>query len=171
MYRLLLLSATVHVCRGRYTNLVDWLIDWSSHPWVLLFPVLLGPDGLQSTRHTVNSTRVSSWLIYQTVNSTQVNSTQESTRHTVNSKQLDTYVNTQQFNCSAIGLCSRRKANISEDRLNRNAKVVCTCIFCWSCLPTRWRSLTCISCHPSQKIILQSSGSRPTRDATARLCH
>ena len=28
MHRLLLLSAAVHVCRGRYTNLVDWLIDW-----------------------------------------------------------------------------------------------------------------------------------------------
>jgi len=28
--------------------------------------------------------------------------------------QLDTYVNTQQFNCSALGLCSCRKANISE---------------------------------------------------------
>ena len=53
---------------------------------------------------------------------------------------------------AALGLCSRRKANISEGRLNRKAKVFCTCIFCWSCLPTRRRLLTCMSCHPSQEI-------------------
>ena len=105
-------------------------------------------EGLQSTRHTVNST--------QSHNST----------HT-------SILNTQQFNCSALGLCSRRKANISEDRLNRNSKVVCTCIFCWSCLPTRWCSLTCISCHQFSRnhsaIVRQQINS--TRDATARLCH
>ena len=102
-------------------------------------------------------------LIYKKVNSTQVNSTQESTRHTVHSTQLETYVNlkayTQQFNCSALGICSRRKANILEDRLNRKAKVVCTCIFCWSCLPMRRFSLTCMSCHLSQEIC-----SRPAAD-------
>ena len=99
----------------------------------------------------------------------------KSTRHksTRHRSQLETYVNlkayTQQFNCSALGLCSRRKANISEDRLNRKAKVVCTCIFCWSCLPTKRRSLSCMLCNPSQEIILQSSRSRPSRRATPHL--
>jgi len=88
--------------------------------------------------------------------------------------QLNTYVSlkayTQQFNCSALGLCSHRKANISEDRLNCKAKVFCTCIFFWSCLPTRRCSLTCMSCHPSQEICSRYfSGSRPSRCATPQL--
>jgi len=37
MYRLLLLSAAVHVCRGRYTNSVDWLIGFKSLFSVIVF--------------------------------------------------------------------------------------------------------------------------------------
>jgi len=42
--RLLLLSAAVHVCRGRYTHLVDWLIDWLLIVWLshLLMSFLFG---------------------------------------------------------------------------------------------------------------------------------
>jgi len=73
------------------------------------------------------------------------------------------------INCSALGLCSRRKAT-SEGRLNRKAKVVCTCIFCWSCSATMRHSLMCHgACHVTLLKRRSFRKFRPSRFSTILL--